>query len=198
MLENIKQNPKDQRSLFNLGNWFLSQSEFKKAIKYYKRAYKLTPSNDEKYFIKAQIGIAHQLLGNDFRALWTFNSLEKLIPNRWETKRLRGGIHLQAGSYKKAVECFVLCLEPNKEHYLYEPFGHDLAELWDLIAACFYELGQPAKAVIAEHEAMKHTKDKTRLSFFQTKINLFKMLVPNQKINEAVAYEMTPVLSRRS
>ncbi|MFA7662619.1 MAG: methyltransferase domain-containing protein [Patescibacteria group bacterium] len=181
MKEVLQRDPKNQRALFNLGNWYITKSEFKLALSIYKRCLKVTPSPDEKYFVLAQIGICHQMLGHDLRATWCFYDLEKLIPNRWETKRLLGGIFIQRGNYKKAVEFLVFALDGNSKHYLYQLFGHDIAELWDLIAACFSELDEPAKAIIAQEEAKKNTTDEKRKDFFQTKINLFKMLLPSSK-----------------
>jgi SAM-dependent methyltransferase len=181
MKENLKKNPNDQRSLFNLGNWYITKNEFKLALQIYKRCLKLTPSPDEKYFVLSQIGICHQMLGNVLRATWCFYDLEKLIPNRWETKRLLGGIYIQRGNYKKAVEFLVFALDGNQQQYLYQLFGHDLADIWDLIAACFVEMNEPAKAIIAQEEAVKNTKDEKRKGFYQTKIAFFKMLLPNQK-----------------
>lgn len=198
MKQTLQENPKDQRALFNLANWYMTKSQYAFALKYYKRCYKITPSIDERYFVKAQIGICQQMLFQNLRATWSFFALEKLIPNRWETKRLLGGIYLQRDQYKKAVEYLVFALDSNKKQYMYQLFAQNLFEIWDLIAACFYELGQPAKAVIAQQEAIKNTTDQKRKDFFQVKINLFKMLVPGAKINEAVLSEMTPFLPRRS
>lgn len=179
MKEALQKNPNDQRALFNLGNWYLSKFEMKLALKFYKRCYKLTPTHDEKYFIKAQIGIAQQLLGQHFRALMSYYDLEKLIPDRWETKRLIAGIYMEKGQYKKAVNYLTFCLEPNKYKYLYTLFGHDLSELWDLIASCYLSMEEPERAVIAWEEAAKWTEDETRKGYFNTKKQLAAMLVKN-------------------
>jgi len=176
MKERLRDYPQDQRALFNLGNWYMTKSQYKLALDIYKQCLKYTPSPDERYFILAQIGISHQLLGHDFRATWTFFELEKLIPNRWETKRLIGGIYLQRGQYKKALPYLVHALGPNEKQYLYQLFGQDFAELWDLIAHCFSEVDEPARAVVAWKEAMKFTNDDKRKAFFQTKLELCESL----------------------
>lgn len=181
MKEILAKQPTNQRALFNLANWYMTKSQYKLALKIYKLCYKFTPSVDERFFVLAQIGICHQMLGNNFRALWSFLDLEKLIPDRFETKRLIGGIYIQRGQYEKALEYLAFALEPNKAHYLYQIFGHDLSDIWDLMAACFCEIDQPAKAIIAQEEAIKNTSDPKRKEFYQTKINLFKLCLPNQK-----------------
>lgn len=184
MKERLEINPNDQRALFNLGNWYIGKFELKQALHYYKRCYKFTPTPDERYFIKAQIGIAHQLQGHLLRALFAFHDLEKLIPNRWETKRLIGGVYIAKGMYKSALPYLTFALEGNQYSYLYGLFGHDLAELWDLIASCYSELGENEKAVIAWKEAIKNTSDLKRKGFFMTKIQLSLMLCkdPNVRI----------------
>ena len=135
----------------------------------------------------AQIGIARQFLGQDLRATWTFFALDKLIPNRWETKRLIGGIYVQRGQYRHALDFLVQALEVNTHQYLYQIFGQDFAELWDLIASCFNEVNQPARAIIAWQEAIKNSKDEKRKEFFQTKIELCKLLLKNEPELQRVA-----------
>lgn len=180
MKETLKKNPKDQRALFNLANWYMTKNNLKLALKTYKLCYKQTPSPDERYFIQAQIGISRQLLGQDLRATWSYFQLEKLIPNRWETKRLIGGIYLQRGQFFKAAEYLTFALDPNKKKYLYQLFGQDFAEIWDLLAMCHLEMNAPAKAVICWQEAIKNTSDKERQNFFKTKMQLAQMLLPRR------------------
>jgi tetratricopeptide (TPR) repeat protein len=181
MKKRLKEDPKDQRALFNLSNWYMSKHEFKLAVKYYKRCIKLTPSRDERYFLWSQVGIAHQFMGHNLRALFTFFDLEKLIPGRWETKRLIGGVYIAKGRYKKALPYFTFALEGNKCSYLYGLFGHDLGELWDLIASCYYALGEYAKAVIAWNEAIQNVTDEKRKGFYATKRSLVMMLSQDSK-----------------
>jgi tetratricopeptide (TPR) repeat protein len=178
MASTLAKDPKNQRALFNLSNWYMTKSNFKMAAKTYKKCLKYTPSPDERYFVQAQLGIAHQMQNHQFRAFWYFRGLENIIANRWETKRLIGGIKIQAGDYEGALEFLVYAIDQNKQHHLYQLFGHDLAEIWDLIACCFHETNQFAKAIIAWEEASKHTDNPHRKNFFATKIQLSKLLLP--------------------
>jgi tetratricopeptide (TPR) repeat protein len=179
MKEALQKNPKDQRALFNLSNWYMTMLDFNLALKFYKLCLKQTPTHDERYFVQAQIGIANLLLGHNLRALFAFFDLEKLIPDRWETKRLIAGVYMQKGMYKKAVTYLTFALEPNKFSYLYSLFGHDLAELWDLIGSCYQSMNEPERAVIAWNEAIKNTTDDKRKGFFATKRSLAMMLSKN-------------------
>jgi len=191
MKATLAKNPDDQRALFNLANWHMTQGDFKQALTFYKLCFKNTPSPDERYFVKAQIGIAHQLLGHGFRALWTFFDCEKIIPNRWETKRLIGGSFMFLGFYQKALDYLVFALDPNHKTYIYQLFKQDPAELWDLIAHCFSETNQPEKAVIAWRSAIQFTDDEQRKAFFRTKINLSAMLCKNPVVASSLDL-MTP------
>jgi SAM-dependent methyltransferase len=180
MADTLAKNPTDQRALFNLANWYMTKSDYKMAAKTYKKCLKFTPSPDEKYFVQAQLGIAHQMQDHQIRAHWYFIGLELIIPNRWETKRLLGGIKIQAGHYESALEFLVYAIDPNKQRYLYQLFGHDLAEIWDLIACCFFETNQFARAIIAWTEASSHTQDKNRKNFIATKIQLCTLLLSGE------------------
>lgn len=181
MANTLAKNPNDQRALFNLANWYMTKCDYKMAAKTYKKCLKFTPSAGEKYFVQAQLGMAHQMQDHQLRAFYYFSGLEKIEPNRWETKRLIGGIKIQAGDYQSALEFLVYSIDPNKQHYLYQLFGHDLAEIWDLIACCFYETNQFAKAITAWTEASTHTTNPNRKNFFATKIQLSTLLLTGEK-----------------
>jgi SAM-dependent methyltransferase/tetratricopeptide (TPR) repeat protein len=173
----LAKNPNDQRALFNLANWYMTKSDYKNAVKTYKKCLRVTLSNDEKYFVQAQLGIAHQMQDHQIRAFWYFRGLEKIQPNRWETKRLIAGIKIQSGDYRSALDFLVYSIDNNKQHYLYQLFNHDLAEIWDLIACCFFETNQYEKSVIAWQEAIKYTKNLHRQDFFKTKIQFCHLLL---------------------
>jgi SAM-dependent methyltransferase len=175
MRQELGRDRKNQRALFNLANWNMTKGEYKRAIHFYRRCVKETKNTDEKYFLVAQIGIAHQLLGRKLRATWTFFKLEAICPNRWETCRLLGGAFMEREEWLKALQYFTEALEPNKEAYLYNLFAFDLSELWDIMAFCFLRLNQNAQAKIAIGEAVKNCvepKRKELLEMRQKFINL--------------------------
>ena len=176
MKEVLNKEPNDQRALFNLGNWYMTKLDFKFALYYYKKCIKFTPSRDEKYFLQAQIGIAFLLSGHELRALWSFQRLEKLIPNRWETRRLIGGAYMQTERFKKALPFLVEALELPKKQYIYQLFGQDFCELWDLIGFCFFSLEQYPECIVAWEKAIEATNDKKRKDFFKTRLVYVKML----------------------
>jgi len=186
MKEALAKDPNDHRALFHLANFYMTAGEFKLALKYYKRCFKLTPSLDEKYFVKMQIGIARQLLGRHMRAQFAFRDCDRLIPNRWETKKAMAVNYMMVGSYSRALPLLVDALEPKQKRYIYQPFGYDLAELWDLIAICFNSLGRNAEAVVAWEEAKKATDDPKRKDFFATKAGFAKMLV--RDLNATISF----------
>lgn len=176
MKECLENNPNDQRALFNLGNWYMTVGDYKLALGYYKRCIKLTPSYDEKYFLQAQIGIAFLLSGHELRALWAFKDLEKIIPDRWETKRLIGGAYLQMERYKKALPFLVDALALPKKQYIYQIFGQDFCELWDLIGFAFFSLQKYPECITAWEKALEATKEPARKDFFKTRLAYVRML----------------------
>lgn len=176
MIDAIRKNKKDQRAYFNLANWYMTKERYKKAICIYKKCFKITKVSDEIYFLKAQIGMAQQLLGQNLRATWTFFDLESINPNRWETRRLLGGVFMARGEYLKALEYFVQALEPNKQVFLYNIFNFDLAELWDTMTFCFLQLQQIPQAKMAIAEAVKNCIEPKRKEYLEFRRKFISLL----------------------
>lgn len=199
MKERLKIDKNDQRALFHLGGFYMTAHEWKLAIKCYKRCFKVTPNTDEKYFLKANIGIAYQLWGKYMRANWAFRDLENITPNRWETRRLLAGWYLVFNRYKEALPLLTDCLEPNKKQYFFEPFGYDVAEIWDLLGSVYNSLEQYPEAVIAFGQAEKNAHSPEQKAFFATKARLSTLLCgnPNATINQNQLDQMTVFQERR-
>jgi len=177
MKQLLERDPKDQRALFHLTNFYMTACEWKLALKYYKKCLKVTSSIDEKYFLKINNGICYQMLGRHLRAHWAYRDAERLIPGRWETKKAMAINYMMIGQNKRALPLLVDCLEPKQKQYMFQPFGYDFSELWDLIAMCFNSLGRNAEAVVAWEQAGKASTDEKRKEFFATKAGFAKMLV---------------------
>lgn len=183
------------RALLHLGNYYMMRKEWKLAIKYYDRYIKNAKHPEELYLVVLNKGNCQVMLGRHIRALWTFDKADKILPGRWETARMIGGLYMAKGRYKKALDWLVQALDGNKKYHLYHPFRHDKAELWDLIAHCFNRRKQNAKAVIAWERACEHASNDKQKSFFRMKSKYAKMLIKNS--NEAVTLTEEQAKQRR-
>ena len=179
MKNQLKEDKNNLRALMHLGNYYMMRKEWKLAIKYYKRYIKNARHPEELYIVVLNKGNCEIMLGRHICALWTFAKAEKILPGRWETARMVGGLYMAKGRYKKALAWLVQALGGNTKHHLYHPFQHDISELWDLIAHCFNKQGQNAKAVVAWERAAEQTDDEKRKSFFKMKARYAQMLCQN-------------------
>lgn len=181
MKAQLEKDPNNLRALFHLGNWYLMRRENALALKYYKLYMKHSKSPEEAYMVELNIGLCHATLGNPVRAMWAFRRAEKLLPNRWETARVLGGLYFMEKDYKKAVQILVSALTPSSRAYLYQPIQPNYYETWDLIGHCFVNLDQNEQAVRAWEQAQTHAKSEEQKADIEKKIELVKTLLPKSK-----------------
>lgn len=177
MGEQLRQNPRHARALFHLGNHALMIPDYPKAMSYYKRYMKCYKSPDEAYMVLLNIGFIRAAWGHNTRALWAFDKADRLLPGRWETARVLGGLYLTMGNHKRALEYFVKALDGNSRTYFYNPIPRDLVELWDFIGTCFAHLDQNKQALAAFGRAFDLCKDEEKKNIFHEKMKLIKTLL---------------------
>lgn len=177
MGEQLRDNPRNTRALFHLGNHALMIPDYKKAMSYYKRYMKCYKSPDEAYMVLLNIGFIRAAWGQNIRALWAFDKADKLLPGRWETARVLGGLYLTMGNYKKAVQYFVDALGDNSRTYFYNPIARDNVELFDFIGTCFAHLDQYKEAIAAFSRAFELCNDEEKKKIFREKVTLIKTLL---------------------
>lgn len=175
--EQLKQNPRNARALFHLGNYWLMKKEYKKSLYFYKRYMKCYKSPDEAYVAQLNIGFIRAAWGQYLRAYWAFLKADKISPERWETHRVLAGLYMSAGRYQKAIPQFVESMSNNKRAYAYQPMKKDLAEIWDLIGHCYAKIDRPKEAVMAFTRASKITEDVKRKRLYNDKIRLLKTVM---------------------
>lgn len=176
MGDRIKNNPKDLRALFHLGNYYMLLKDWKQAIGFYKQYLKYGDMPEECYLMALNKSLCHQMLNQNVRALWSAHKADRFLPNRWETARIYGNIYFLQGRWEKAVKWLVRSFDQNNRRYLYEPFPRDLQISWDMIAMCFMNLGQKKEAVTALERAIDCAKNEEEKAFYQTKLKFMQML----------------------
>lgn len=177
MEQQIKDNPKNARAYFHLANYYMMRQLTDLAIKNYKLAIKYGKSADEKYVSLLHYGSLMLSKGHSFRALWSFNKANELLPGRWESARVLGGFYMLQKNYKKALDYFVDSLSDNKRRYAYQPMVKKQFEIWDMIGYCFARLNKNAEAVSAWTRASELAENDQQKNFFQEKIKLVSSLI---------------------
>lgn len=196
MRQALKEDKKNLRALLHLGNYYMMRKDWKQAIKFYKKYIKYAKHPEELYLVVINKGNCEIMLGRHIRALWSFDKADKLLPGRWETARMIGGLYVAKGQYEKALKWLIQALDGNKKHHLYHPFQYDASELWDLIGHCFNKQGNNAKAVIAWKQAEERTDNEQRKKFFAMKAKYAEMLCKGS--NEAGTLPEVSAETRRS
>lgn len=177
MLAQIEKNPKDCRAHFHLANFYMMRQNVDLAMKHYKQAIKYGISVDEKYLSMLHYGALHLAKGHKFRALWTFNGADKLLPGRWESARVIGGFYFSEKYWKKALPYLFDALNQNIRRYTYQPMQQNKSEIWDMIGQCFAQTDQNDKAVTAFERALESNPSPKNIPLLKKKIELVRTLL---------------------
>ena len=177
MKDQLKSDPNNLRALFHLGNWYMMIREYNEALKYYERYLKIHKHPEEGYMVQLNVGLCHATLGHHIRAMWAFRRADKMLPDRWETARVVGGLYYLTGRWKKAAKYLIQALGPNMRAYLYQPMQANLLETWDMIGHCFAQIDENEKAIMAWERAKTHAKTQEEKNMVDNKIALVKTLI---------------------
>lgn len=156
---NVKKDKKDIRANFYLGNLYLDQKMWKKAIPYYKRVVKYADKENQRWLSRFHIGICYNELKKPLFALWHFWKAEEEQPNRWETAKMLGTTYAFFGWNKKAIEHWIDSFKINTGKFMFNPILRNDAETWDFISLGFAVLGDTEKSKIACNQALREEQE---------------------------------------
>jgi len=171
----LKKDKKNTRALFHLAQYYMTLENWKEAIYYSKKYLKYSQVKQEIYLVHLNIGVCYQAQKKLLRAVWKFKDANKILPGRWETALLLGGVYMMFENYALAANWLTAALDENKRHYLYNPFPRSLAQIWDMLHICYYQLGKIDEAIIACQEAIKNSREKIQQDVLQTKLYFLKL-----------------------
>jgi len=155
----VKNDKKDVRANFYLGNLYLDTKEFKKAIPYYKRVVKYGERKNQKWLACFHIGICYNELKKPLYALHWFWKGEKQQPNRWENAKMLGTTYAFLGWNKKALEYWIDSFKINTGGFMFNPILRNDAETWDFISLAFAVLGEVEKSRTACRQALREERE---------------------------------------
>ncbi len=121
--EKVKKNPKDTRAVFYLAQTYGDQGDFKQAIRWYKRYFKISDFQDE--LSEAQLTCA-QLMNALGQHKDATKILALAILTRWDRAEVYfelGSVAFQKGKYEEAVHWFEICTRMKfpVTHYFIRP-----------------------------------------------------------------------------
>jgi len=175
--EQLKEDPKNFRSLYHLGLYYMGRGKFKEAIKYFNQSLKRTKIKGDRWFIFFNRAHCYLAMNKCFRAFWSASRADDETLNRWEINKLRGIILYQKGKFYKAIESFIESFHDNEGDQTYKPWKRDEAGTWNLIGECFFNLGFYDKASIAFTRAADLITDKTNKTFTEKRAELMREIL---------------------
>lgn len=107
---------KHQEAILNLGDFYLAQAQYEKALKYYERYWDSCQAEDniQKYFnVMNSMGSAHFMLSNYEESLKCYEISIELSRKTGDKRKFAnavgnmGNVYKQLGKYDKALDCFV-------------------------------------------------------------------------------------------
>jgi len=177
----LLKNPKDLRALFHLGLHAQGRSNFKLALKYYKKYLKFSTVRSERWFILFNVALCHLSLHRPLRALWSLTDCEKETPNRWEVVKFRGIIYAYCKDFNRAIEFLVNSFYQNVGDSTYKPWPRDDGSTYSLIGECYFNLGDYYKASVSFNRAFELTKNEYFKKIFDDRSKLMLKIAENQK-----------------
>ncbi len=172
----LRDDPNDVRSAFHLMLFCQSKNDYKGALHYSKKYLKHSNMPGERWYVYYARSLCFLALGHNFRAFWAIYKASCEESGRWENEKMKGMIFFEAGMYEKALLCLANSMEPNKQHYAYEPLPVDVSGTWNLMGEAFFRLGAYDKASTAFEQAFMRTKDTEKGKFFSARADLMRQM----------------------
>lgn len=199
LLEVAEKNKKDTRSNFYLGNLYLDQKEWKKAIKHYKRVAKYGKRRNQKWLARFHLGICYNELKRHIFALWHFLKANEEQPNRWEVSKMLGTTYAFIGWHKKALELWVDSFKINTGEFIFCPLSRNDAQTWDFISLSFMMLGQKKEMEIACRQALREEREHGPGLLPPEKVRILETIVgqPNIPLDTSTTIEVCFLVYQR-
>jgi len=149
----VKENKKDMRSHFYLGQQYISAGEWKNAIKSYKKYLKYSKNKQERWLAFYEMSRCADCLNKPNIAIKFLKSANKEMRNRWEISKHIGTSYMSAGKWKKALPYLVNSFTINNADFIFSPEQRNDAQTWYFIGECFFNIKEDKKAEISMNRA---------------------------------------------
>lgn len=145
----LKDNPTDPRSYWNVANSYAALQNTKQAIKYFDKFIKLSKSEDEKYIANLRLAECHYMDRNFRLALDSCRFAIGLRPEFPDAYHFMGMLYFEMKNYADARDYYLMGLgkkPPYTKLMLYNPRDYDYNPLMAL-AKVYLMLGLPTLAI---------------------------------------------------
>ena len=145
----IKENPDDPRSFWNMGNSLKSLGNNDEAIKMLEKFIKLSNSDDEKYIAKLRIAECYWHKDEKNKAIDEARYAIGIKPEYPDAYHLLGSLYFEIEQFEKAKEMYLSGLIKKPPYYsiiVYNPRDYDYTPLMNL-AKTYFRLSLPTLAL---------------------------------------------------
>jgi len=170
--EEYKKDKKNLRVIFYLARWSFTKRQPKKALRLYKKYLRKGTIKGEVWHCCWEASVCANSLGKHNLALKFLRKANEVVPNRWEISKQMGLTYMCFEYWQKAAECLVDSFKINKGDFSHSPEKKNIAETWDQIGFCFFQIKRYKQAKIAWEESIKNDKDKIRIRLNKQRIEL--------------------------
>ncbi len=164
----LKAQPDDPRSLWNVGNSQRGAGMYADSIKTFEVFIEESGSKEEKYMARIRMAESYFALGEKKKAVEMAQYAIGLISHYPDAYNVLGGLYIEIGEFQEAVNVLMhgLQLDPPKYTALvFNPRDYDYTPLMNM-AKAYFSLGMPHKALVALQSCLEiqpSNEDLTRL-----------------------------------
>lgn len=147
--EQIKLNPDDPRSWWNLGNSFRAQDKYHAAIDAFDKFLQTSRSDEEKYLVRLRRAECYFALGQKFKAIEEAQFAIGLKPEYPDAYHFLGNLYIETSQHEKAIKVMLqgLAKEPPVHRILvHNPRDYDYVPMKNL-AKAFWMTNRPDMAL---------------------------------------------------
>ena len=160
---NVKANPNDPRSYWNLGNSLKATGKNKEAIENFEKFLEMSLSNDEKYIVRLRMAEAYVMLDDKTKAVDCLRYAIGLKPLYPDAYIQLGKLYYDLNQFADAVELLKQSLKMTVPYYtivVYNPRDYDVTPL-KALAYTYMAINQPMLAYECFKQILEITpKDK--------------------------------------
>jgi glycosyltransferase involved in cell wall biosynthesis len=148
-LEQLRDEPDDPRSLWNVGNCYVACANYEKADEYLSQFLKDSRSDDEKYIARLRLAEVLWTLGRKQEAIEHAQAAIGIKPNFPDAYFTLGSLYSQSNQLQKSIELYLTGLtKPRPYHKIivYNPRDYDYVPMMEL-AKVYFKLSRPDLAL---------------------------------------------------
>jgi len=175
--ERIKKDRKDMRSLFYLGQQYISAKKWKKAITSFEKYLKQSGNKQERWIALYEMSRCANCLNRPKLAIKFLQRADKEMPKRWEIPKNIGSCYMLLGKPRKALPFLVESFSINLADFVFEPERRNDPQTWYFMGQCFYALKEFEKAKVALARALKGHKKKGEGSLPEQQVKIIKAIL---------------------